>query len=126
MADMAHLHGNTYFRVFLALCGLTVLSVVADLLSLADRRIIVAIVLAVATAKALCVMLYFMHLKFESGWKYVLLAPTIVLALALPLSLLPDVGMHYYPQDTRQSREYARLQADGDSGHHSSEPTNAH
>lgn len=126
MTDATHLHGNTYLRVFLALCGLTVLSVLADLLSLADRRIIVAIVLAVATAKALCVMLYFMHLKFESGWKYVLLAPTIVLALALPLSLLPDVGMHYYPQDTRQTREYARMQAESDSGHHSRDHANTH
>lgn len=113
MTESTHLHGNTYFRVFLGLCGLTVLSVLADFLSLADRRILIAIVLAVATAKALCVMLYFMHLKFERTWKYVLLAPTVVLAIALPLSLLPDVGMHYYPQDTQQTREFARLKAMG-------------
>jgi cytochrome c oxidase subunit 4 len=62
-------------------------------------------VLAVACAKALFVMMYFMHLKFEGKWKYVLLAPTIVLAMAIPAALMPDIGSHYYDYDVPQTRE---------------------
>ena len=62
------------------------------------------VVLAVATAKALFVMMYFMHLKFEGKWKYVLLAPTIVLAMAIPAALMPDIGSHYYDYDVPQTR----------------------
>jgi DNA-directed RNA polymerase specialized sigma54-like protein len=46
-----------------------------------------------------------MHLKFERNWKYVLLAPTICLALGIPLALLPDVGVHYYAVSAPQEQE---------------------
>ena len=113
MSETHESHAGTYFTVFLALCALTVVSVVADLIHLADHRVLVAIVFAVATAKALCVLLFFMHLKFEKAWKYLLLGPTLVLAIALPLSLAPDIGLHYYLQDVPQTLEYERLQAEG-------------
>ena len=100
----------TYFLVFLALCVFTGLSVVADLVHMADKNVLRVIVLAIATAKALCVLLYFMHLKFERAWKYLLLVPTLILASALPFALMPDVGMHYYTPDVPQIREYARMQ----------------
>ena len=57
-----------------------------------------SIVLAIAVAKATCVMLFFMHLKWERGWKYVLLAPTTILAIGFPIALMPDIGFHYYHQ----------------------------
>ena len=41
-------------------------------------------------------MRYFMHLKFEGLWKYVLLLPTAILACGLPLALAPDIALHYY------------------------------
>ncbi len=91
-------HHPNYFLIFLALCGLTGLSVVFDLVEFEDRIFLVVAVLAVATAKALFVMTYFMHLKFEGRWKFVLLAPTIILAMGLPMALLPDIGVHYYLQ----------------------------
>lgn len=89
-------HTAPYFIVFLALCVCTVLSVVADVLQPPSKLVLIVIVLAIATAKALFVMAYFMHLKFEGRWKYVLLAPTIILACGIPLALLPDIGVHYY------------------------------
>ncbi|WLD14872.1 cytochrome C oxidase subunit IV family protein [Planctellipticum variicoloris] len=113
MSDDHDSHAATYFTVFLALCALTAVSVVSDLLHLADHRVLVAIVMAVSTAKALCVMLFFMHLKFERAWKYLLLGPTMVLAISLPLALAPDIGMHYYLQDVPQTQEYERQQAEG-------------
>ena len=68
------------------------------------------IVLAVATAKALFVMMYFMHLKFEVNWKYVLLAPTTILAIGVPLAIIPDIGLSYSYQISNP-RESAVLEA---------------
>ncbi|MDX1967638.1 MAG: cytochrome C oxidase subunit IV family protein [Planctomycetaceae bacterium] len=110
-------HGATYFVVFLALCVFTAMSVAADMVHMADKNVLRVIVLAIATAKALCVMLYFMHLKFERAWKYLLLAPTFILASALPFALAPDVGLHYYTPDVPQVKEYARLMAAEQQGH---------
>src|SRR5262245_21199458 len=78
-----HPHVN-YLAVFGALCALTVTSVIADMIGgVVGRTLVVLIVLVVASFKALFVMMYFMHLKFEGKWKYVLLAPTTILALAI-------------------------------------------
>lgn len=111
-------HGATYLAVFFALCVFTALSVVADMVHMADKNVLRVVVLAIATAKALCVMLYFMHLKFERAWKYLLLAPTFILALALPFALAPDVGLEYYTRDVPQVKEYAQLVAAGHGGDH--------
>lgn len=88
-------HGH-YLVVFVALCILTAISWLTDIIHIPSRAVTAVIVLAVSTAKALCVMGYFMHLRFERNWKYVLLAPTIILACGIPLALLPDLGVHYY------------------------------
>lgn len=112
-------HGAAYFRVFCALCVFTLISYIADLPQLGMNHVLLAgVVLAVATMKALCVMMYFMHLKFERAWKYLLLAPTIILALALPLSLRPDVGESYYVQDVQQLRDYPEQQGNTHKGGH--------
>lgn len=104
-----HDHPN-YFLIFAALCVFTVISIVADVVHLPYAVKVVA-VLSVATCKALCVMAWFMHLKFERAWKYVLLAPTAILALGLPLALLPDIGEHYYTLDVPQVDDYAAAAA---------------
>lgn len=115
-------HAGTYFLVFLALCLFTAMSVVADMVELADKNVLRVIVLAIATAKALCVMLFFMHLKFERAWKYLLLVPTFILASALPFALMPDVGIPYYVPEAPQRKEYARLlAAEASAGHHASD-----
>ena len=95
MGDAHAGHHANYFLVFLALCVCTIMSVAFDLID-ADKVVVLVLVLSIATAKALFVMTYFMHLKFEGNWKFVLLAPTAILAMGLPLALLPDVGQHYY------------------------------
>ena len=65
-----------------------------------------------------------MHLKFEGRWKYLLLAPTVVLAMGLPLALLPDVGLHYYTPVVPQVeiRQQQLADADGTDGLHHAEP----
>lgn len=104
-ADDHGSHGKTYFTVFLALCGFTLASIVADVLNLSNRSVLVTIILAIATSKALCVMMFFMHLKFERAWKYLLLAPTAVLAAAIPFSLFPDISAPYWTRDVPQLSE---------------------
>ncbi len=97
-------HGGLYRSVFAALCIFTGLSWAADELKglFPNELSLAVVVLFVATLKALAVMLFFMHLKFERAWKYVLLGPTVILAIGLPLALLPDVGVHYYDMDVPQ------------------------
>ncbi len=119
MADShdAHAHPN-YRMIFYVLCIFTGMSWMADELKgfIPGAGLLAIIVLGVATAKALCVMLYFMHLKFERPWKYVLLAPTCILAIGLPLALLPDVGVHYYVVDVPQDSITSRLEVPHDAG----------
>ena len=107
---MADSHGEhhshpPYKFIFGLLCLFTGLSWLADEAQglFPNMGFLATFVLIVATAKALCVLLYFMHLKFERNWKYVLLAPTFILACGLPLALLPDVGVHYYDVDVPQN-----------------------
>jgi cytochrome c oxidase subunit 4 len=93
--DSHSTHHVNYLAIFFVLCGCTALSVVFDVLSM-SKPVTMVLVLAVACAKALCVMMFFMHLKFEGNWKYVLLAPTTILAIGLPIALFPDIGSSYY------------------------------
>ncbi len=49
--------------------------------------------MAVSCTKALLVVLFFMHVKYEANWKYVLTIPASLMALFLGLALVPDIGM---------------------------------
>src|SRR5688572_15639738 len=99
-----HHHVN-YFGVFLALCVCTALSVAFDLVHM-DKTLLVCLVMGVAMAKALFVLTYFMHLKFEGAWKFIILAPTAILAVGLMVALAPDIGLHYYTPDVPQVRAF--------------------
>lgn len=48
--------------------------------------------IAVSCAKASLVMLFFMHLKWEANWKYVLTIPASIMSIFLMLMLVPDIG----------------------------------
>jgi cytochrome c oxidase subunit 4 len=130
-SDQEHApHHVWYFGIFGALCLLTMLSVLFDVFKIEGSKTIGGInvllaflVLSVASAKALFVMTYFMHLKFEGRWKFLLLTPTVILALGLPLALLPDVGVHYYTTDVPQDsahvteRSHTELETTAESPH---------
>ncbi len=106
--NMAHeTHHVNYLAVFVALCVFTALSVGFDLVRFENHAITIVLVLAVAVAKALCVMMFFMHLKFEGNWKFVLLAPTTILAIGLPLALMPDIGVAYYTSIAPQKESWS-------------------
>lgn len=107
MSDEHHdTHHVNYLTIFFVLCGCTALSVAFDLVDM-PKAVTMVLVLAVACAKAMCVMMFFMHLKFEGNWKYVLLAPTTILAIGLPIALFPDIGSSYYINTAPQVGEWA-------------------
>ncbi len=99
-----------YSSIFFALCICTVLSIVFDFIDLREKNLLglngvvllSLVVLSIACAKALFVMIYFMHLKFEGRWKYVLLSPTLILAMGLTIAMTPDIGIHYYVDESPQ------------------------
>lgn len=127
MSDTEHeSHHVNYLAVFFALCVFTALSVIFDVLSFENHTVTIVLVMAVAVAKALCVMMFFMHLKFEGNWKYILLAPTTILAIGLPLALMPDIAVVYYTSTSPQKGEWAAEMAEyrASHGHHDEGHTN--
>jgi cytochrome c oxidase subunit 4 len=100
-----------YFAIFIALCICTALSVIFDVVEITPL-LLVFLVLAVAVAKALFVLTFFMHLKFEGRWKFIILAPTTILAIGLMIALAPDMALHYYTNIAPQARAAAAAAED--------------
>ena len=95
----AHGHGGglaKYIYVFLALCILTGASffTYSEYWWFHDTpQIGWAFMMAVSCTKAMLVILFFMHVKYEANWKYVLTIPCAFMSIFLILALVPDVGM---------------------------------
>lgn len=101
-----HAHGHDdhgglskYVFVFVALCVLTL----ASFWTFSDfpvrwpfhdqPAVGWAFMFAVACSKAMLVILFFMHVKYEASWKYVLTVPPGIMACFLILALVPDIGL---------------------------------
>ena len=85
-----------YIYVFLALCVLTGASffTYSEFWPYHDVPAVGrAFMMAVSCTKAMLVILFFMHLKYEADWKYVLTIPASIMSLLLIMALVPDVGM---------------------------------
>ena len=96
-ADDAHAdHGGIgkYIVVFAALCVLSSASffTVSDFWPF-SKHVAWAFMMAVSCGKALLVVLFFMHVKYEASWKYVLTIPATIMAVFLGLALVPDIGL---------------------------------
>lgn len=100
-AHDAHGHddhgGNAkYIKVFLALCVLTTMSffTYSDYWPFHETPAVGWVfMMCVSCCKAMLVMLFFMHLKYEADWKYVLTIPASIMSIFLALALVPDIGM---------------------------------
>ena len=59
------------------------------------------VMMAVSCSKAMLVILFFMHLKWEANWKYVLTFPATFMALFLGFMLIWDIGLrtHHYSEE---------------------------
>jgi cytochrome c oxidase subunit IV len=99
-AHAAHAdHGDggvgKYVVVFIALLVLTAVSfAVGNSQSLRENSpgTMWAMMMAVSCAKALLVILFFMHILWEANWKYVLTIPASMMSIFLLLMLIPDIG----------------------------------
>ena len=49
--------------------------------------------MGVSCTKAMLVITFFMHLKWEANWKWVLTIPASMMSIFLMAMLVPDVGM---------------------------------
>ncbi len=65
--------------------------------------------LVLAAIKAALVAWYFMHLKFEGKWVYLLIVPAIVLAAVLVLALIPDQAMRPIDEVDEAAEENVRV-----------------
>lgn len=95
--DEAHPpHGvGKYVMVFVALCVLTAFSfAVGNSQTLRENSpgTMWAMMMAVSCAKAMLVILFFMHVLWEANWKYVLTIPASMMSMFLLLMLVPDIG----------------------------------
>jgi cytochrome c oxidase subunit 4 len=95
--DQEHSHGS--FALYMAVFGgLIVLTCVSYWLGNSSIKVTMpasawAGMMAVSCGKALLVVLFFMHLKWEANWKYVLTVPAMMMSVFLVCMLIPDVGM---------------------------------
>lgn len=104
-ADAHDDHGDhgvgKYVYVFVALCILTGASFFTYSELWPYRHLPAvgwAFMMAVSCTKAMLVILFFMHVKYEASWKYVLTIPAAIMSIFLLLALIPDIGLrmrHY-------------------------------
>ena len=94
MSDHTHVNRTKLFAVIFAiLLGLTILSFGVANSSLMDQPVRGwTAMLVISVAKAILVIVFFMHLKWESNWKFVLTIPAAVMSALLVLVLIPDIG----------------------------------
>ena len=81
-----------YMKVFFALLVFTILEYIYARFSKESFLLLVGGLMVMAVTKAVLVAWYFMHLKFEGRWVYIMLIPAGVLAAVLIFALYPDIG----------------------------------
>ena len=86
-------HEIPYVMVFIALVGLTVVTVLVALHRFEFEITNVLLALAVASVKGSLVALYFMHLKFEGKLIYMIFLVPLGLCVLLVMALIPDIIM---------------------------------
>jgi cytochrome c oxidase subunit 4 len=109
-------HTGVFVAVFMMLCALTGISFWIANSHLMDNRMVGwGAMLAVSVAKAMLVIMFFMHLWWERNWKYVLTIPALIMGLLLVILLVPDVG---YRTDTysKERRSHAPKSDDWSGG----------
>ena len=92
MVEASQNRTKFFLGVFAALGALTAISfAVANSPIMENPRLGWAIMMLISVSKAMLVVLFFMHLRWETHWKYVLTIPAAIMSLVLVLILVPDV-----------------------------------
>ena len=134
--DHGHEHDEgiaKYIYVFLALCVLTGASffTYSSYWPFHDQpKIGWAFMMAVSCTKAMLVILFFMHVKYEANWKYVLTIPAGFMSIFLTLMLVPDIGLRmlwYSPErELYMATPRAASDAHGSAQHKEQETESVH
>ena len=93
-SEIHHESHAPYLKVFWSLLVLTVLEYAyAKFLPLGFAALVGGL-MVLAITKAFLVGWYFMHLKFEGRWVYLMLVPVCLLAAIVVVGLSPDMAYH--------------------------------
>ena len=112
-----------YLMVFGTLLVLTLVTVGVSYLDLPEFETVI-VALVIATTKAALVAMFFMHLKYEADWKYVLTVPASIMSVLLILALVPDVllRVHKYSEERKMhAAEPQETRGHGAGGHSAAE-----
>lgn len=82
-----------YFRIWVWLVGLVLLSVLASMLFPKGGALVV--IFTAAWVKAVLVALYYMHLRYERWQLAALVLVPLLLVIGLTFTLFPDIGVGY-------------------------------
>ena len=101
---LAHVvDGRVLVAVFAALVALTAVTVAVSYFDLGPLNLIVA--LSIATIKAACVALWFMHLRYDSGLNaFIFLVGIVFLGLFLIIAMFDSVQYQPKIQSWEQSQ----------------------
>ena len=106
--DVSHAYGSVMKYVYVTI-GLVLLSTGSFITTASwwpfhdQPHVGWAFMMAISCTKALLVILFFMHVKYEANWKYVLTIPAAFMSIFLILMLIPDVGMrNRYASEERE------------------------
>lgn len=114
-------HGSTklFVSVFLTLCVLTGASILTYTPlwhTFFTMQTGWALMMAVSFAKAMLVITFFMHLKWEANWKFVLTIPAAMMSVFLICMLVPDIG--YRTRHYTEERQFHDAVAKPHAGDH--------
>jgi cytochrome c oxidase subunit 4 len=81
-----------YLAIFGILVVLTVVTVLVAMHRFEREWVNLLLAMLVASIKASCVALYFMHLKYEGKLIYLILIVPLILCVILCCALIPDIA----------------------------------
>ncbi|MBM3998430.1 MAG: hypothetical protein FJ297_02615 [Planctomycetes bacterium] len=99
---------RTFLFVFGGLLLLTACSYLTFRLAADAPAIRWPLMMAISCVKALLVISFFMHLIWETRWKYVLTIPASIMSLLLIALLIPDIGLRSRKYSEERLRNAAR------------------
>jgi len=85
-------HKGPYYWIFGVLVILTIVTVAVARHRFENEMVNLLLAMLVASVKASCVALYFMHLKFEGKLIYLILIVPLILCVILCCALIPDIA----------------------------------
>jgi cytochrome c oxidase subunit 4 len=118
--DESHGSIRLYLGVFLALCALTTLSFLTYFpwwREAVPTEMSQLLMMAVSCTKAMLVIMFFMHLKWEANWKWVLTVPASIMSALLIFALIPDVGLRMRNASYQRMIHAAERPAEGETEH---------